>query len=240
MKKSLRILLICFAIILAAWVIARLTGALQPYKIATPANEPSLKVGQYFWVSNLKDYSRGSFITYTNKRLDSLIATFMENNKPGAHYIYRLCGIPGDVIEMKNGVFFVNGQNFDEELNLNNQFKLSAKDIDMIDEEDKPRNDYDMQYYGQNRDSVIVNLDKLLLKKYQSKIKCTPYIRTDTVRGPFKWLDKNTTWTDDNFGPLKIPAGNYFGLGDSRHNALDSRYTGFIKKEDIKGVVLNK
>ena len=89
-------------------------------------------------------------------------------------------------------------------------------------------------------DSFVVNLDKQMVKKYEAKIKLVPYFLNDTINGPFKWLDKNSTWTADNFGPLKIPAGDYFGLGDNRHNALDSRYTGFIKKEDIKGVVLNK
>jgi signal peptidase I len=32
----------------------------------------------------------------------------------------------------------------------------------------------------------------------------------------------------------------YFVVGDNRHNALDSRYIGFVKKENIMGVVLNK
>ncbi|MEI9957615.1 MAG: signal peptidase I [Ferruginibacter sp.] len=89
-------------------------------------------------------------------------------------------------------------------------------------------------------DSTIVTFDNAQIKKYQSKIKLLPYILKDTVGGVFKWLDKNTTWTVDNFGPLTIPAGCYFVMGDNRHNALDSRYTGFIKADDIKGVVLNK
>ena len=35
-----------------------------------------------------------------------------------------------------------------------------------------------------------------------------------------------------------IPAGCYYVLGDNRDNALDSRYIGVIKKENIKGKVL--
>jgi signal peptidase I len=58
--------------------------------------------------------------------------------------------------------------------------------------------------------------------------------------GAFKWNNKDAYWTPDNFGPIKIPTGCYFVLGDNRHNAMDSRYIGFVKKEDIKGVVLNK
>ena len=240
MKKSVVVLTIFCGTVISLWIGARLTGALQYYKVATPANEPTLKVGAHFLVSNLKSYSPGNFIAYTNSYLDSLNSTYMENYKPGSHYLYRLCAIPGDLIEMKNGILFVNGRNFDEGLNLKNQFRFSVHEFDAIEEEDKPTNDYDVQHTNQNGDSLIVAFDWVMVKKYQGKLKFTPYILTDTTQGPFKWLDKNSTWTADNFGPLKIPANSYFGLGDNRHNAMDSRYTGFIKKDDIKGVVLYK
>ena len=50
----------------------------------------------------------------------------------------------------------------------------------------------------------------------------------------------NQEWTRDNFGPIKIPKGKIFVLGDNRENSLDSRYTGFIEKKEITGVVIYK
>ncbi len=39
----------------------------------------------------------------------------------------------------------------------------------------------------------------------------------------------------DNFGPVKIPEGNYFMMGDNRDNSADSRYFGFVPHDYIVG-----
>jgi len=38
-----------------------------------------------------------------------------------------------------------------------------------------------------------------------------------------------------SFGPLTIPAGNYFAMGDNRDNSKDSRYFGFVPRDAIVG-----
>ena len=38
-----------------------------------------------------------------------------------------------------------------------------------------------------------------------------------------------------NFGPVKVPAGNYLLLGDDRDNSEDSRYLGFFPRQEIVG-----
>jgi signal peptidase I len=51
----------------------------------------------------------------------------------------------------------------------------------------------------------------------------------------FKYPGDTGTSPRDNFGPVTVPPGKFFAMGDNRDESLDSRYWGFADQGSIKG-----
>lgn len=67
--------------------------------------------------------------------------------------------------------------------------------------------------------------------------------RADAIHPDMRWQSNHLIAspgsdyrpTRDNWGPLVVPAGKYFMLGDNRDNSEDSRYWGFVDRAAIRG-----
>ncbi len=49
------------------------------------------------------------------------------------------------------------------------------------------------------------------------------------------WIDTRLAGRESSFPPVTVPAGQYLVLGDNRNNSADSRYIGFVPRNEIIG-----
>jgi len=194
---------------------------LQWYTAPTVANEPAIKLNSRFFATNLKAPKLYDFIAFETDQQKSL-----GNGK--FICIYRLMGLPGNVVQLKKGVLYIDGKNADANLKLKHAYKVSSSFAASLNI------DIDNNFYSYDKDSGYVNL----LDEEASKAGLTRSVNEGFDAAIKERFNKG--WTIDNFGPVTVPAAHYFVLGDNRHSASDSRFIGFIPIADVKGTVINR
>ena len=110
-----------------------------------------------------------------------------------------------------------------------------------------PHRNYVKRIVGIGGDTLEMR-DKILYRNGAPQVE--PYTRhsdplTDPNAQEMLWqvqflVHRPASWTDyhptrDNWGPLVVPQGKFFVLGDNRDNSEDSRFWGFLEAEAIKG-----
>lgn len=150
------VLALLFALLIRTFVV-------QAFKIPSGSMVPTLLVGDQILVDKLVYRFREP------KRGDIMVFKYPED--PSRDFIKRLIGLPGEKLEVKNRIVFINGEPLDEKVYAYHEFP-----------------------------------DDFL-----------PIARRD------------------NFGPVVVPEGSYFMMGDNRENSADSRWWGFLDRNKVVG-----
>jgi signal peptidase I len=136
------------------------------------------------------------------------IVVFRLPKDPQVLYIKRIIGLPGEELQVRGRKVFINGQEMPEQ-------RVSVKFSEQ---------------YGPLRE----------VKAEPSPPASAAY-RTYHDADSGDEFDPALAINDTKYGvkePVKIPAGQYFVLGDSRDNSFDSRYWGFVPQGNLVGKAL--
>jgi signal peptidase I len=145
--------------------------------------------------------------------------------------VQRLCGLPGDTVQIKGGTLYVNGRSADDNLPLSHVFKINRENIGRV--RYNPKLSYTIPPYS---DVLYVLLNDRFaqgLNMYCERHLLPPGLRDNAVFNIYR-----QNWNLDNFGPVKVPNGCWFVLDDNRSNAADSRQFGFIQSSKFIGAIL--
>jgi signal peptidase I len=234
------------------------------YRISSPSMSPTLEVGRTFSVMSFDTLTLNQIIAYHPPKL-------FRHENDDVLYVSRLTGTPGNILEMRQGVLFVDRSPYPFALDLKHGYTVSTS---------APLNErrlegFDFQSYGSDVYRFYMTrsqLQKLKLNKAVVDIKML-YADNDEREPGFPMAVPGDN--ANNWGPIRIPKKGdqivlteenlpfnktlleehegireltigktytltmdyYFVISDNRHNALDSRYSGFIPISQIDGIV---
>jgi hypothetical protein len=130
----------------------------------------------------------------------------------------------------------------DDTLTLKFRYLIDVSDAERLGLTlDNPETDSYVVYSMKN--VVICSLSPAQLQKGQPFTRLERLIDTTrTWPSDVELFGNNETrkWNLDQYGPLVVPQGHYFVLGNNRHNAADSRFMGFVAAKDVIAATIGR
>lgn len=165
--------------------------------------KPTILEGDVVFVNKLAYDLKVPFTTQRIARWDDpsrgdIVVCF----EPGAgtRLVKRVIGAPGDTVELRNDVLYLNGAR--QRYSPLSEAYSGVRDLEPAE---RAASLFAREYPAkedQPAHSIMV-------------IPARPALR--------------------NFGPVTVPAGQYFMMGDNRDNSRDSRYFGYVPRSEIVG-----
>jgi len=188
-NRGLLIFLLCFGIFrtsMADW---------NP--IPSGSMRPTILEGDVVLVNRLAYDLKLPFSNYSLAALGTPqrgdVVTFV-SPQDGIRLIKRLIGVPGDVVEMRDEVLYING--------VAGQYSNGQDIVEPVG-------------HGRTMPGIKTTEDVAGSERMVQFLPNIPAKR--------------------NFGPITVPADQYFFLGDNRDNSADSRYIGFVPRNLLIG-----